>query len=306
MLFFSLTLTLSAKAEETDFLQDRPIRDQSAFLDSKMNQALHQIASQTQDCNPENLHQSILRRLGGWGWSEIESWVSEVPSPTRITRFQKSIYKDFPARIWGCCSESINYQNTILSGDKLGHFLHSGYEMWSFSNGVLGFGYSDKRGWFSRFFDRFASRTTSSFEKLKLQVLQFHKTGTPRLSELEWAVELSLAQEEGWWGLVGTGVKSYADMAANIEGFHFWNELTDGADPYFQCQDGKWKQAKDFSWSKYIHAGWDEGINCNEYLNPRNSEMVSRRNICPANVRGCHEIRQKFSAHPRLISPVCR
>lgn len=306
VVLFSLTLSLAAQAEETDFVQDRPTADQSAFLNWKMNQALQQISNESKDCHPQSLHRSILRKLGGWGWSEIESWVSEVPSSTRITRFQKSIYKDFPGRIWGCCSESINYEGTILSGDKLGHFLHSGYEMWNFSEGVLGFGHPDKRGWFSRFFDRFASKTTSSFEKLKSKVLLFQRNGNPQLTAVEWAIELSVAQEEGWWGLIGTGVKSYADMAANIEGFYFWAQLTQGPTPYFQCQNGKWNQVKDFTWSKYVHAGWDEGANCSEYLNPKNTDFMVAKKMCPVDLKGCQEIRQRFGAYPKLISPACR
>jgi hypothetical protein len=46
-------------------------------------------------------------------------------------------------------------------------------------------------------------------------------------------------QEDGLWGLKTSGVKSYADMATNYQGYRFWTELTTGLNPYFKCDEKK-------------------------------------------------------------------
>lgn len=308
LIFFlaAFLLLAPAVAEETDFFQERNLPDSSAFLDQKMNQSLKQIATKSRSCKPETLHKLILKDLGGWGWSVIEDWVFEAPNHGKITKRKQSIYKGLPGGIWGCCSPNVNYQGTILSGDKLGHFLHSGYEMWVFAKNVQGAKLSDKRGLFSKTFDFFAFTTTQSFQNLYSKVYSFHQTGAPKLTDLEWAIELSLAQEDGWWGSLGTGVKSYGDIAANIEGYHFWSELTEGSDPYFRCESGRWKLVRGFSWAKYINAAWDEGINCNEYSNSKNQRALQTRNLCPVETAKCQEIRSRYRVNPAMYSPVCR
>ena len=42
--------------------------------------------------------------------------------------------------------------------------------------------------------------------------------------------------EDGAYGLLMTGVKSYGDMAANYNGYRFWRELYLGNNPYFKCE----------------------------------------------------------------------
>lgn len=301
-----LIVSFSAVAEETDFFHEREFQDSSAFLDQKMSDALRDIAGSSKDCAPEHLHRAILDRLGGWGWSVIERWVFEAPSHGKITSLKNSVYRDFPGLILGCCSPGVSYRGRIISGDKLGHFLHSGYEMWVFSKNVQIRTIRDRRGLFSKTFDFFALTTTASFQKLYAKVDAFRRHESPALTDLEWAIELALAQEDGWWGAVGTGVKSYGDIAANVEGFHFWSDLTEGANPYFVCENGRWSRHREFTWSDFVTSAWDEGVNCSGYGNPKNENIVRERGLCPVNPERCEEIRARYGADSRMISPVCR
>lgn len=293
-----------AYAEETDFIHDRNLPDTSGFLDQKMNIALEKIANESRNCKPSALHHAILDQLGGWGWSEIEDWVFEDPNHGKVVRKKNSIYNGLPGSIWGCCSPSVNYQGNIISGDKLGHFLHSGFEMWAFARNVTGKKTRDQRGLFSKTFDLFAYTTSSSFHRLYQNIESYRTVGIPAWNETEWAVALSLAQEEGWWGLLGTGIKSYADMASNIEGYHFWSDLTEGPNPYYQCVNKKWKLVRNFTWSSYVSAAWDEGVNCSSYAHPNNAKTL--QGYCPVKASACFEIQERYRDFPELISPTCQ
>lgn len=304
LLFFILSiLGLPTSAEETDFIHDRNLPDISVSLDQKMNQALQEISDQSRTCKPDHLHRDLLNRLGGWGWSEIEKWAKQENHHGKVLRRKDSIYRRLPGGIWGCCSPSLNYQDNIISGDKLGHFLHSGYEMWIFAKNVKGGQIPDRRGLFSKTFDLFAYTTTVSFQELYTRVSEYQSTGEPNLSEIQWALELSLAQENGWWGWVGTGVKSFGDIAANMEGFAFWSELTEGKNPYYRCRNKKWALVRPFSWSHYVTPAWDEGINCNQYSNAANGRILKGQ--CPVDRSRCQIIIDRYKDLPAMISTDC-
>lgn len=78
-----------------------------------------------------------------------------------------------------------------------------------------------------------------------------------------------------------TGVMSYGDMAANINGIRFWNSMLQkhedilGAQyrfgPYVICEDGQWKinPEKKIDMRDYIDDSMDEGINCSTFANKK-------------------------------------
>ena len=71
--------------------------------------------------------------------------------------------------------------------------------------------------------------------------------------------------EDGVWGLETSGVKSYADMAANYQGYRFWSQLTAGPNPYIRCDEKQgWVNNKTFTWADYVNPAWDEALNCSE------------------------------------------
>lgn len=136
-------------------------------------------------------------------------------------------------------------------------------------------------------------------------------------------IQQGIREEEGGYGLRATGIKSYADMTANYQGYTFWRQVLDGDDPYLKCENGKWKQNRAFRWEDYVIAGMDESINCNKYksdamqtkVNTRTTELVrgkdpgSRHQVCPLDPSGCqatlNAIREPAAAAV-VIHPNCR
>ncbi len=120
--------------------------------------------------------------------------------------------------------------------------------------------------------------------------------------------------EFGIYGMGLTGIYSYADLAANEAGFHFWNNLIEGENPYIVCKDNKWQFNKKhvFDWGEYVTPAWDEGINCNKLSSPQLEkeyllyELTS--NVCPLKWDYCEEMLSHYKdkeVAKRLINPIC-
>lgn len=117
-------------------------------------------------------------------------------------------------------------------------------------------------------------------------------------------------KEDGVWGLDTSGVFSYADMAANYQGYRFWNSLTFGERPYFQCVPKVgWMKVRTFDWSEYVSDAWDEGINCSE-MRPRVAKkfedaLHERGQTCPTKPEKCVEV-TKLERSGFFTSPRCK
>lgn len=89
--------------------------------------------------------------------------------------------------------------------------------------------------------------------------------------------------ERTYYGLMLNGVYSYADLAANIDGLGFWEEvigtesIRNKSMPYVRCEDNKWSINKAFDIGRYVNPAWDEGINCSRYSNKKMSIKVANR-----------------------------
>jgi hypothetical protein len=127
-------------------------------------------------------------------------------------------------------------------------------------------------------------------------------------------------KEAGLFGYTTTGIFSYADLSANLNGWRFWNKVLLKQDdplkgvianffnrPYVSCDiqiiDSirnrtivrAWEYNARFDLADYIDGAWDEGNNCNSYADPIIEEKVTARIkqvdpdfVCPnsAGVRG--------------------
>ncbi|MBF0297076.1 MAG: hypothetical protein HQK51_00015, partial [Oligoflexia bacterium] len=73
------------------------------------------------------------------------------------------------------------------------------------------------------------------------------------------ALKYGISTEEEKYGMKGTGIFSYGDLAANYSGKKFWDSITD----YFKCDEKtkKWTQIKDFKLKDHVTPAWDEAIN---------------------------------------------
>lgn len=119
------------------------------------------------------------------------------------------------------------------------------------------------------------------------------------------ALAIGIRQEHGVWGLSGSGVKSYADLAANYAGLIFWSNLFDGKSPLFICAKGTYHIGRTVDFRKYVSPALDEGINCSSYKSKKLAQEIDQRfrsmgdqKRCPIKLSLCKELR---SYYPREI-----
>lgn len=166
----------------------------------------------------------------------------------------------------------------------------------------------------------------------------FEMTQAPEHS-LNDAIRWGHEQEEGKFGLVTTGVFSYADLAANFNGWRFWNQIRRAHnDPLrgfwgnlfagaqiscsFQVMASikqrqwvyAWELKQDFDIRDYVDGAWDEGQNCSRYANTALADSVQRqlsalqRGLqCPLKPGQCQEVGARYGPwrsdllHPRCL-----
>ncbi len=151
---------------------------------------------------------------------------------------------------------------------------------------------------------------------------------------LAWGKE----QETGKFGYATTGIFSFADLAANFNGWRFWNKvLLQEKDPlkgilanflnrpYITCEiqilDSMkkrkivraWEFNTRFDLSDYVDGAWDEGNNCNSYQDPAIEAKVNSRIKdvdpdfnCPFIPEYCLASQEKYGDYTKyVLHPNC-
>ncbi|UXR66205.1 hypothetical protein EZJ49_08075 [Bdellovibrio bacteriovorus] len=270
-------LSTTALASETDNITHRNLKtDAREWLNQRMNDAIEEAAMKANPKNSYSVHKKLFKSLGGLFWAKIEKWADEPGSPAEHVKFEDSIFRDV-GNVRGDSSflrKLIKFKsyyspgiykmdNVVFGADKLGHFLQLGYSMYLANEVQDNPKFKDVRP----FHIRMADRLTGD-KKFRDRA---QSTG------LQLAIEYSDFEENGSWGMTGPLAKSWADMAANVEGFKFWSELTDGPNPYVKRDtNGRWYQARKFDWATYVNPAWDEAINRSDY-DPRIQGEIDKR-----------------------------
>lgn len=316
-----------ANAREADYFTKRKgFPDTTTILNGKMNAVLQHIGQTSESCSEADLQGAIMGALGGFITPTIETWSDELPGNYGVP-FDQSVFAGLQSEAkyldWGCCSPVFRVGESLVSGDKLGHFLHSGFEMYYIVKSISTHPIPDARDKITKVFDWWESAVDSpKIDALKEKLGAKNRAlGDSELAKVAntLAIEASHVQEEGSWGLGGTGVKSYADIASNYEGFKFWSDLTRGARPYFTCSKNKWVLSRRFKWETYVSDAWDEGINCNTYVTKKFAAVVAERTKrlaekhkyfagnCPVEPQKCKALVQRYDDKlARVIAPECR
>ena len=152
------------------------------------------------------------------------------------------------------------------------------------------------------------------------------------------AIEWGRQQEAGKYGYVTTGIFSFSDLVANVNGWRFWNKLLlEESDPlkgwlanvinrpYITCDIQyieslkkmkmvrAWQQNTRFDLKDYIDGAWDEANNCNSYADPIIEAKVTSRIKaiapdfnCPDKPEYCLEAQKKYGNYAKyVLHPYC-
>lgn len=257
------TLALPLWASEVDsFTGLRPLHDAAPLLNEVVNVWMEQAMNDANEptllaqitgeaaaqCDSDRLISSLNTRLAGYLIGEVERFANESTSIDKIkVPFEQSIYRDF----------EFTESPTIRLTKRLGVLLRIG-------DVHVG---SDK-------FGHFFSEGYSYYE--------LYTDDDPHS-----AIEYGKLTEKTYYGELTTGVFSYADLVANINGLRFWNAVlgrqTDPitpdvpVKPYFTCREGLWYKQRRFDWRDYVDPAWDEAVNCDAFRDRNLLEKADRR-----------------------------
>ncbi|MFW2440896.1 MAG: hypothetical protein ACN4GR_16190 [Arenicellales bacterium] len=152
------------------------------------------------------------------------------------------------------------------------------------------------------------------------------------------AIAWGRKKEAGLFGYTTTGIFSFADLVANLNGWRFWNKVLLKQDdplkgvianyfdrPYVSCDiqiiDSirnrriirAWEYNTRFDLADYIDGAWDEGNNCNSYADPMIEEKVTARInyvapdfVCPLIAKHCTDALDKYGYYAKyVLHPSC-
>lgn len=185
-------------------------------------------ANQKNSCDPWVFMHEIAKVGGGKFFARVENDLAKDESlDKRYTSRKNSVYREF---------NFAEAPGIFLT--KLAHLIRV-------DNVYIGV---DKLGHF----------LDSGFSYFK----RFYKSHKSLKNVLEYG-EFS---ERTYYGLRGTGIYSYADLAANFDGFRFYQRLSgfnkDINDaPYVSCFANTWSMITPFDIKDYLNPAWDEAIN---------------------------------------------
>jgi hypothetical protein len=277
VLSFVLLLLQPVLAYEVDNFTGRSalVRDSIPVLDQKVNSILDRAARDSRLESPGFCSFAVLRQ-------EILRWIR--PDPTGILElwleFTDSIERT-PVGVRNSVYREVSFfESPIMRVFGIGRSF-------KLSGQVIG---TDKIGHFF------------------MQGLDFYdqvRQGTPIEKVLD-----TEHGEDGLWGLGTSGVKSWADIAADYQGYRFWSRLVEGSRPYFRCnEEGEWERDASFTWAEYVNPAWDEALNCSEmHVGIRKRVDLELHHLgltCPVDPGACEALnRLEFADY--LVSPVCR
>lgn len=305
ILFGSMLTSPIAYASETDgfTLRYEEYSDGIPAIELEINRRIIQATEEanwsTPQCSEEALQHSLKKLFLRDLYGKIEGYInSSNEVPKRRILLSESIYKyihfyeNVPVRLgemgFGSIINTKIDQETVLIGtDKFGHFMDQGYEYYKILKG----------------------------------------NGKPFNESLNEAFALGDQTENGIYGLVTTGVRSYGDLTANYNGLSFWSNLLlpvlPNSNPYLKCTEtsenkSHWEVLRPFVASEYIDAAWDEGVNCSQYrsksyevavnsaIDDLKVKMPEKRFDCPILPDACAKLAIKYGKFARrLLNPNC-
>lgn len=268
-----LLSTVSPAAEVDQFsMADQPLRDSGFILEQEVNRRLMQALEHAnyrvrkpggratpgqiykpRQCREQRLYQALQWQFARPVIGQLESYAEQDPSVDRDTvSFERSVYRDF---LW---PES---PSLVLSRRMSAVINIQGVELGT-----------DKLGHFF----------TEGFS--------YFETTDKLAKDVEFGLHFGRWTESLYFGAQTTGVFSYADLVANLNGLRFWNRiLARHEDPltgqqvsaYVECHDKQWRLVEPFSWQPYVDLAWNETINCSALRTQHLlAKVLSHKPVC--------------------------
>lgn len=309
--FLVALLSLSVCGAEIDSVTGRnerlrnSLRPVNARLDAMLRAGVERANQRGRGCDEAYLYRSIRRSIAFpfIGHSVAEAFNRAEDLDSRRVRLRDSIYRDL-GPFEAISVHLKNLSAVVRLDDDL--------------VGVDKFGHFLVEGW--KYFE--------------LAYLSGREAGIER------AIAWGESAERTYFGLLTTGIYSYADLAANFEGMRFWLRiLGHEKDPlekgyffnrsYVRCKTRFWKRTQYWKvrrrvdLSDYANAAWDEAMNCSRYRNQEVAERIrarvrdreefdARSYACPLDPRRCVKARERYGAqaaallHPRCLDAAPR
>lgn len=252
----------AAQAREVDQFTDRPfqlqqLHDASGIIDGEFNAILTRLVEDLNAQRPRSAQEVDRLVHDAFQGSRID-YVSQLVTPFESWLRDEAPIELFAVEGGGIYGGSVDYDDMrmgwyikpapvirvgplLIGIDKVGHFL--------------------SQGWFYYVQDRAIRRAQ------------------PRASDAE--VDRRIRHyghelESNYLGFGGTGVYSYADLAANWQGLVFFRSLLSGPNPHIAVKTGRYVLARPFRIVDYATDAWDEVENPSRPQTDRFFNKVAR------------------------------
>lgn len=282
---------LATQASEIDQLSQRhlPLSDSREIVNQKANElalaAVNDLNARSRRCNESDLYKALKKPFDIiLDDGQLVNFIFSEKSVDKHTISRKdSIYKYHGL--------TDGYLLARPMADKDGIGMGSVIQFGDYYIGTDKFEHMFGRGW------EYYSRYYLQHEEI-INVLQY---------------EIGMERTLLGGNPLATGVFSYADLVANFNGMRFWNSILQKHEdflgknigPYFKCENKKWVQVKQIDFTDFMDQGFDEGINCSNFItkNGFNGVMRSIRELqqklnsditCPAAPGEIHGLLEKY------------
>jgi len=250
ILLSGLVLSTGLMAAEVDQFSNRDIKidDSLKIVNDKSNQylqkAIKNLKSRGAGCNEPELYTELLKSFENHINGDISKWMMSSKEISKANLLIKdSIYREW-TMLDGVVLGRPGADSSPLAMSPIIRF------------GDTRFGIDKLEHMFDRgyaYFDDHYNKKESIEEVL--------------VNGLRWEKILYGGQ------FYGTGVVSYGDLSANLNGMRFWNDMLKkerdllGREitPYLTCKDNNWVQTNKIDFSLYVDESFDEGVNCSQY-----------------------------------------
>ncbi len=288
-LIFTILIHSSFAAETDQFTRrDEALEDVSKKINSRVNEIVENVIEKQNNCDEIELYKNLRQYFGNHINGKLTKEILENKTlyPKRFLSISDSIYSNFSPR------DGLGMGFKFMKNKEI--TISSVIRMNDIEVG------------------------TDKIEHFFGQGFYYFQDQYLKKKGLEKALKIGIAKEKFMLGgnVLGNGVFSYGDLAANFNGMRFWNHLlqkhvdvlgkNENLGPYISCQNNKFIQIKKIDLTDYFDHSMDEGINCSKFPRIETANKV-KNNIaklnlsCPVNQETLQHLKEKYGATSKWI-----